>query len=487
MPIYNAPIRDMKFILHDVLKMSQYSNLSTFEDLDPDVINAFLEESGKFSRDILTPLNRVGDINGCIRHDDGSVQTPRGFKKAYQLYCENGFGSLAKDVEFGGQGMPFLLQMAISEMMVSANIGFSAYPGLSSGAWSAIHAAASESQKKHYLPKMTSGQWTGTMNLTEPQCGTDLGLIKTKAVKHGDGSYRISGQKIWISSGEHDLAENIIHLVLARIEDAPNGIKGISLFVVPKFLINEDSSLGERNAVSCGGLEDKMGLHGNSTCVMNYDGATGYLVGEENKGLKGMFVMMNEARLSVGMQGYALSEAAYQNALGFAKERRQGRALTGAKSPEHSADNILVHPDVRRMLMDVKCFIEGARMLTYWAALKQDIIDQSGDEQDEQKANDHLSLLTPVIKSYFTDMGVKATIDAQQVLGGSGYCEEWGMSQFVRDVRITAIYEGTNGVQALDLIGRKLRMEGGRYWQSYFAELDSVIAERFSSYVGAQC
>ena len=477
MPIYDPPIRDMQFVLHDVLRLQNYANLPGFADADPETIDAILEEAGKWHREVLAPLNRVGDIEGAKRHDDASVTTPTGFKEAYHQYCESGFGSLAMDPEYGGQGLPVTLAYAINEMSSSANQAFAMYPGLAAGAWRAIHAAASEEQKRTWLPKMTTGEWTGTMNLTEPQCGTDLGLIRTKAVPQDDGTYKISGQKIWISAGEHDLSENIIHLVLARIEGAPEGIKGISLFIVPKFLVNEDGSLGERNAVSCGGLEEKMGIHGNATCVMNYDGATGYLVGEEHKGMRAMFIMMNEARLGVGMQGYAAAEVAMQNAAAFARDRLQSRSVTGAKAPDKPADPIIVHPDVRRMLMDTRAFVEGARALTFWAALHEDMSHKAPDDESRQKSSDYMALLTPVIKAYLTDKGSKGANDSLQVFGGSGYVEEWGMSQFVRDVRIALIYEGTNGIQALDLVGRKLMAEGGRYWQTFFKEIDDWCAD----------
>ncbi len=477
MPVYQVPVRDMQFLMHDVLKLQNHSSLPGFGDATPDVIDAILNEAARFHEEVIAPLNRVGDLEGCTRHEDGSVTTPTGFKEAYQQFCENGLGALAHDPDYGGQGLPAILALAIGEMTSSANQSFGMYPGLSAGAWRAIHAAASEEQKQIYLPKMSDGSWTGTMNLTEPQCGTDLGLIRSKAVPQADGSYKISGQKIWISSGEHDLAENIIHLVLARIEGAPEGIKGISLFIVPKFLVNEDGSLGARNGVSCGGLEEKMGIHGNATCVLNYDEATGFLVGEENKGMRAMFIMMNEARLGVGMQGYAAAEAAYQNALAFAKDRLQSRAISGAKFPDLPADPIIVHPDVRRMLMDSKAFIEGARALTYWASLQEDLSHKAPDEETRQKADDYMGLLTPVIKAYQTDKGSKACNDAMQVLGGSGFCEEWGLSQYVRDVRISMIYEGTNGIQALDLVGRKLMRNGGRAVQSWFAELDQWIKD----------
>ncbi|MBB4658228.1 acyl-CoA dehydrogenase C-terminal domain-containing protein [Parvularcula dongshanensis] len=477
MPVYDAPIRDMQFLLHDVLKLQNFSNLEGFADASPDVIDAFLEEAGRWHRDVIAPLNRTGDMEGCKRAEDGSVTTPKGFKEAYKQFCENGFISIAMDPDYGGQGLPLVLAYAINEMTSSANQAFGMYPGLSSGAYHAIHQNASDEQKQKYLPKMVTGKWSGTMNLTEPQCGTDLGLIRTKAVPQGDGSYKISGQKIWISAGEHDMADNIIHLVLARIEGAPEGIKGISLFIVPKFMVEEDGSLGERNGVSCGGLEEKMGIHGNATCVMNYDEATGFLVGEEHKGMRAMFVMMNEARLGVGLQGMAQAEVAMQNAAAFARDRLQSRSVTGAKAPDLPADPIIVHPDVRRMLMDTRAFVEGARALTYWTALQADLLHKGEDEKTRQKAGDYMALLTPVIKAYQTHKGYQGTNDAMQVFGGSGYVEEWGMSQFVRDCRIAMIYEGTNGIQALDLVGRKLMAEGGRYWQTFFAELDEWCAD----------
>ncbi len=477
MPIYEAPVRDMQFLIHEVLQTQNYSNLPGFADATPDVIDAFLEESAKFHQQVVQPLNVVGDKEGCTRHDDGSVTTPAGFKDAYQQYCENGFGSIAMDPTYDGQGLPLFLAYSIGEMTSSANHAFAMYPGLSGGAWRAIHAAASEEQKQTYLPKMTSGEWTGTMNLTEPQCGTDLGLIRSKAVPQGDGTYKISGQKIWISAGEHDMSDNIIHLVLARIEGAPEGIKGISLFIVPKFILDENGEPGERNSLECGGLEEKMGIHGNATCVMNYDEATGYLVGDEHKGMRAMFVMMNEARLGVGMQGYAASEVAYQNAAAFAKDRLQSRSITGTKNPESPADPILVHPDVRRMLLDTKAFTEAGRALVFWTSLQADLEHKSPDEETREKAGDYMGLLTPIIKGYLTHKGYQGTNDSLQMFGGSGFCEEWGMSQFVRDCRISTIYEGTNGIQALDLVGRKLMANGGRAWQSYFAELDQLVED----------
>ena len=475
MPRYDAPVRDMQFIFHDVLSLQNYSNLEGFADATPDIIDQILEEGGRFAKEVLFPLNRVGDEQGCVRNDDASVKTPDGFPDAYKQFVENGWPLLSKSADHGGQGLPHLLAVALSEMVSSANMAFGMYPGLTSGAYEALMEGGSEEQKAKYGPKMASGEWAGTMNLTEPQCGTDLGLIKTKAVPQADGSYKITGQKIWISGGEQDLTDNIIHLVLARIEGAPEGIKGISLFVVPKYMVNEDGSLGERNSASCGGLEEKMGIHGNATCVMNYDEATGWLVGEEHKGMRTMFVMMNEARLGVGLQGLAQAEVAYQNAVDFAKDRLQSRSLTGPKAPEKPADPIIVHPDVRRMLLDSKAFIEGARLFTYWTALHGDLLHRSEDEKVREKAGDYMALLTPVVKAYLTDRGLKACNDALQLHGGSGFTKEWGMEQFVRDVRITLIYEGTNGIQALDLVGRKLAANGGRAVFTFFAEIDDFI------------
>ncbi|WP_084420480.1 acyl-CoA dehydrogenase C-terminal domain-containing protein [Henriciella litoralis] len=477
MPRYEAPIRDMKFIFHDVLSLQNYSNLDGFSDATPDIIDQILDEGGKFASEVLFPLNKVGDEQGCKRADDASVKTPDGFPDAYKQFVENGWPLLAKSPEHGGQGLPKLLATALSEMVSSANMAFGMYPGLTSGAYDALMAGGSDDQKAMYGPKMASGEWAGTMNLTEPQCGTDLGLIKTKAVPQPDGSYKLTGQKIWISGGEQDLTENIIHLVLARIEGAPEGIKGISLFVVPKYILNEDGTPGERNAVSCGGLEEKMGIHGNATCVMNYDDATGWLVGEEHKGMRTMFIMMNEARLGVGLQGLSQAEVAYQNAADFARERLQSRALSGPKAPDKPADPIIVHPDVRRMLLDSKAFIEGGRLFTYWTALYGDLLHTSPDEKLREKAGDYMALMTPVVKAFLTDRGLKACNDALQLHGGTGFTTEQGVEQYVRDVRITLIYEGTNGIQALDLVGRKLAANGGRAIFTFFAEMDDFIGE----------
>ena len=469
MPSYTAPVRDMQFTLHELLKIDRYNDLLPgFAEATPDTVAAILESAAQLSQEVLQPLNKVGDREGC-RLENGKVITPTGFKEAYRAVIEGGWTGLIGDPEHGGQGLPYVLGLAVSEMMASANMAFTMYPGLTSGAMEAIEIGGTEAQKALYLPKMVSGEWTGTMNLTEPHCGTDLGLLRTKAEPQTDGSYRITGTKIFISAGEHDLAENIIHLVLAKIPGGPDGVKGISLFLVPKFLVNPDASLGDRNAVSCGALEEKMGIHGNATCVMNYDGAVGYLIGEEHKGLRTMFIMMNAARLGVAVQGLSQAEVAYQNALAYCKERLQGRSLRGAKYPDKPADPIMVHPDIRRMLMTVKVFKEGARALAYWAGLTVDIIRKHPDPETKRKAEDLLGLLMPVLKTYFTDMGFNSANLCLQCFGGHGYIAEWGMEQFVRDARITQIYEGANGIQALDLIGRKLPANKGRAIQLFFA------------------
>lgn len=477
MTTYAAPVKDMQFVLNDVLQMSKYSNLPGFSEATDDVVEAILEEGAKLAANVLHPINQSGDKQGCTRHDDGSVTTPEGFKEAYNTFSEGGWQGLSFDPDYGGQGLPYLLSIAINEMISGANMAFGMYPGLAMGAAAAIHAHGDDAQKQQYLPKMVTGEWGGTMNLTEPHCGTDLGLLRTKAVPQGDGSYKISGTKIFISAGEHDLTDNIIHLVLARIEGGPEGVKGISLFIVPKFHVNEDGSLGDRNGVSCGSIEEKMGIHANSTCVMNYDEATGYLLGDEHKGLRAMFTMMNEARLGVGLQGLAISEVAYQNGAAYANDRIQGRALTGPADPDKPADPIIVHPDVRRMLMDQKAFNEGGRAWMYWTALHADLHHKSEDEATRQKADDYMGLMTPMLKAYLTEKGYAHATNAQQVLGGHGYIQEWGMEQFVRDARIAMIYEGANGIQALDLVGRKLMKDGGRAWQAFFAEIDEFVAD----------
>lgn len=477
MPVYKAPVDDVMFLLNDVFQMDRHNNLPGFADATPDTVEAILSEGAKLCEEVFHPLNLSGDKEGCSRHPDGTVTTPKGFKEAYAAYRDGGWLGLSAPEEFGGQGLPTTLNSVMQEFLSSANLALGMYPGLTQGAVAALIEHGSDEIKRTYLPKMVEGAWTGTMNLTEPHCGTDLGLLKTKAVPNGDGSYALSGTKIFISAGEHDMAENIVHLVLARIEGAPMGTKGITLFVVPKFMVNADGSLGARNGVSCGSIEHKMGIHGNSTCVMNYDGATGWIVGAENKGLNAMFVMMNEARLAVGIQGLGCSEIAYQNAVAYARDRRQGRALTGAAEPDKPADILLVHPDVRRNLMSIRAFNEAARALVLWTALKADVAHRSDDAAARQAADDHMGLMTPVIKGVLTDVGFDNAVKAQQMFGGHGYIEEWGMSQFVRDARIAMIYEGANGVQAMDLVGRKLGRDGGRAIMTFFNEVGGFCQE----------
>ena len=462
MPQYTPPVRDTRFVLEHVVGLDRHANVPGFANATPDTVDAVLEEGGRFVAEVLFPINQSGDLEGCTRHEDGSVTTPKGYKAAYDRFVESGWGTLSAPEAFGGQGMPHVVSTAFQEYMISANMAFAMYPGLAHGAIAALTVKGSPEQQAKYLPKMVSGEWGGTMNLTEPQCGTDLGLIRTRAEPQADGSYSITGTKIFISAGEHDLTDNIIHLVLAKTPGAPDSSKGISLFVVPKVLVNDDGSLGERNAVSCGSIEHKMGIHANATCVMNYDGARGWLVGEEMKGLAAMFIMMNAARLGVGLQGLGVAETAYQNAVQYAKDRRQGRALTGPAEPAEKADTLFVHPDVRRMLLNAKAWTEGLRALCLWGALQVDLEHNAATEEERQLASDLIGLLTPVIKGVGTDKGYQIATDAQQVYGGHGYIQEWGMEQYVRDARIAMIYEGTNGVQAMDLAGRKLAQNGGR-------------------------
>ena len=471
MPIFQAPTKDLQFVLQDLLKVSE-QDIPGFAELDADFTSAVLEEAGKVAAEVLAPLNVVGDTEGCVL-ENGVVRTPKGFKEAFEIMKEGGWTAMDCAEAYGGQGLPYVMHSAAQEPFVSANMAFNMYQGLTHGAYSAIYAHGSDAQKEKYLPKMVTCEWTGTMNLTEPHCGTDLGLMRTKAVPQEDGSFQITGQKIFISAGDHDMAENIIHLVLAKIPGGPEGIKGVSLFIVPKFMVNDDGSLGDRNGVSVGKIEEKMGIHGNSTCVMNYDDATGFLIGEEHKGMRAMFTMMNEACLGVGLQGYAQAEVAYQNAVAYANDRLQGRDVTGAKNPDGPADPLIVHPDIRRNLMDQKSFIEGARALTMWGAM---LIDKAHKNQDAD-ADGLISLMTPVLKGFLTDKGFEYATAAQQVYGGHGYIEEWGMSQFARDARIAMIYEGANGVQALDLVGRKLAQDGGKHVMAFFEMVKTFIKE----------
>ncbi|KQW82545.1 acyl-CoA dehydrogenase C-terminal domain-containing protein [Brevundimonas sp. Root1279] len=477
---YKAPVRDLTFILSEVLEIDRYTNQPGFQDVSSELAQQILEEAGKFADEVIAPINNPGDKEGCHWAEGGVVTTPKGWKEAYHQMVEAGWPSLMMDPAYGGQGMPSVIGSAVGQFTAGASAAFSMYPGLTAGAWAGIHANASEELKQKYLPKMSTGEWTGTMNLTEPQCGTDLGMVRTKAVPNGDGSYSITGQKIWISAGEHDFADNIIHTVLARVEGAVPGIKGLSLFVVPKFLVNEDGSLGERNTLECAGLEHKMGIHGNATAVMQYDGAKGWLIGEEGRGMNNMFVVMNEARLGTGLQGLAIGTAAYQAAAEFAKDRLQGRSLTGPKNPDGPADPIIVHPDVRRMLLEARAFVEGGQAFILWTALQADL-EKSEDEAVATKAKDYMGLLTPVLKAYLTDKGFHAASLAMQVHGGSGYTEHFPASQYLRDARITMIYEGTNGIQALDLVGRKLPAQGGRAIMTWFGEIDAFVAEHGSN------
>ncbi len=471
MPSYTAPVKDIQFVLHDLLGVSA-SDIPGYDELEADFTGAVLEEAGKVASDVLAPINASGDVEGCT-FENGLVTTPKGFKEAFEVMKEGGWTGLDCDPEYGGQNMPYVLGTAVGELFSGANQAFVMYQGLTHGAYSAIHAHGTDEQKAKFLPKMVSCEWTGTMNLTESHCGTDLGLMRTKADPQSDGSYKITGEKIFISAGDHDLSDNTIHLVLAKIAGGPEGIKGVSLFIVPKYIVKDDGSLGPSNGVSVGSIEEKMGIHANATCVMVYNDSVGYLLGEEHKGMRAMFTMMNEARIGVGMQGLAQAEAAYQNAVIYAKDRLQGRDVTGVKNPDGPADPIIVHPDVRRNLMDQKSFVEGGRAFLLWSANLIDQVHRTGDED----ADGLVSLMTPVVKGFLTDKGFDMTVQAQQVFGGHGYIEEHGMSQFVRDARITQIYEGANGVQALDLVGRKLALDGGKHVMAFFDLVKTFIKE----------
>ncbi len=477
---YEAPIKDVNYLFNSIFHINNYSNIDKYKKITPEIINLILEEASKFTQNVLLPLNQSGDSEGCS-FEKGEVRTPKGFKDAYKSFIEGGWSSLTFDEKYGGQGLPSLVGVIVSEMIVSTNMSFGMYPGLTQGAYKAIQKIGNTRQKDFYLPHFSSGKWTGTMNLTEPHCGTDLGLIKTKAEPNKDGSYSITGTKIFISAGEHDLSENIIHLVLAKAPNSPPGIKGISLFIVPKFLSKEDGSLGERNNVECGSIEEKMGIKASSTCVMNYDSAKGYLLGELNKGMKAMFIMMNEARLGVGIQGLGMSEVAFQSAAAYSKERLQGRSLKAPTNPELKADPIIVHPDVRRMLLTIKSFNEGARALSVWIALNLDISELHPDEETRRDASDFVALMTPIAKAFMTDVGFENVNLALQCYGGHGYIKDHGMEQLVRDTRITQLYEGTSGIQALDLVGRKLPKNVGRLLRQFFHPVDSFIKENLSN------
>ena len=475
MPSYTAPLDNIRFILNDVLNVHEtLAQLPGFEDATPDTVDAILEGASAVCQEVLFPINQSGDKEGCT-YSNGTVTTPKGFKEAYKTFIEGGWTGLACDPAFGGMGMPHVLNCVMQELICSSNMSFGMYPGLSQGAYEALHQFGTDEQKAMYLPKLVSGEWSGTMNLTEPHCGTDLGLIKTKAADNGDGSYAITGNKIFISAGEHDLTENIIHLVLARLPNAPEGVKGISLFVVPKFLVNADGSIGARNGVQCASIEHKMGIKASATCVMVYDGAKGWLVGEAHKGLRAMFAMMNAARLGVAMQGLGIAEVAQQNAVIYAKDRLQMRSLDGVKEPSKPADPIIVHPDVRRMLLTGKAFTEGSRMLSYLVGLSLDIANKHPDAAERQEADDFVALMTPIVKAYQTDMGTTVANLSMQVHGGMGYIWDTGVEQYARDARIAEIYEGTNGIQALDLVGRKMGVGYGRLLRRFFQPVSDFI------------
>lgn len=476
MQVYNAPLRDMRFVLNELHEGDGFGNIPALAEFTPDLTDAVLEEAARICQEVLLPLNRSGDEEGC-RIENGVVRTPKGFAEAYNQFVEGGWASLASDPKWGGQGLPEAVNKLVEEMICAANVSFSLYPGLTHGATTAIEGHGTEDLKQAYLPRMVSGQWSGTMCLTEAHCGTDLGLLRTRAVPQEGGSYKISGSKIFISAGEHDLTENIIHLVLARLPDAPKGVKGISLFLVPKYLPKEDGAPGNANGVSCAAIEHKMGLKASATCQMNFEESTGWLVGEANKGMAAMFTMMNTERVSVGVQGLGVGEAAYQSAVWYAKDRIQGRALSGVKRPDLAADPIIVHPDVRRMLMTMRCWNEGCRAISGWVSRALDAEKYSDDPAVRQQAEDFVALMTPVVKALFTDLGFDTANLAVQCYGGHGYIRESGVEQYARDARISMIYEGTNGVQALDLVGRKLPAHMGRYLRSFFHPVSAFIEE----------
>lgn len=479
MPSYTPPIRDMQFVLHEVLHVTDdFQQIPKHADMDADTLAAVLEEGGKFASEVIFPLNQVGDQQGCtLNRETHEVKTPDGFKAAYEQYVQGGWPALSADPEYGGQGLPVVVNQCFYEMLNSANQAWTMYPGLTHGAYEALHAHGTDAQKALYLPKLTSGEWTGTMCLTEPHCGTDLGLLRTKAEPQADGTYRITGNKIFISAGEHDMVSNIVHLVLARLPDAPAGSKGISLFAVPKFHVNADGSVGERNGIYCGGLEHKMGIHGNATAQMVLDGAVGTMVGQPNKGLAAMFVMMNAARVGVGMQSLGLTEVAYQNALAYAKDRIQSRSLTGVKDPGKPADSILVHPDVRKMLLTAKAYAEGGRALALHCAMLIERELNHPDEAVRAESAEQVALLTPIVKAFITDNAWTATSACMQVFGGHGFIREWGMEQYVRDARINMIYEGTNTIQSLDLLGRKVLGNQGASLKKFGKHIAALVAE----------
>jgi len=477
MPAYKAPQRDMLYVLYELLDGDDLTSLPGFEDFSRDTIEAVLGEAAKLCEEVLQPLNRSGDEEGC-HFENGVVRTPKGFREAYDTFRDGGWTSIACDPAYGGQGLPAAVNTLVEEMICAANLSFGMYPGLTHGAYVALHAYGADALKDAYLPKLVDGTWSGTMCLTEPHCGTDLGLLRTRAAPQDDGSYKITGTKIFISAGEHDLTENIIHLVLARLPDAPKGVKGISLFLVPKFLLKPDGTLGPRNSVACGSIEHKMGIKASATCVMNFDDAQGWLIGQPHKGMQAMFAMMNTERLAVGVQGLGLAEASYQGAAAYARERLQGRSLSGAKHPDKAADPLIVHPDIRRMLLTQRAYVEGCRALAVWAAKSLDVAKRHPDPAERAKAEDFIAVITPIVKALMTDLGFETANIGMQVFGGHGFIREHGMEQFVRDCRITQIYEGANGVQALDLVGRKLPAHAGRYLRSLFHPISDYVAAK---------